>query len=280
MAEARVALAYFWRHGRWPSLASPRRFTEWVQWRKLHDRDPDLARLTDKLHSKRLAAGVLGEAMVIPTLWQGIELPRDPPWPMPFIVKANHGCNQFAVVRDLADYARARRAAPGWLRSAYGGWLDEWHYRAAHRSLLIEPYLGGADALPLDYKIYVFGGRPVIVQLHEGRGHAHRWSQYDLDWRPLSTGASVTPPPASLDAMIAAAKRLGAGIDFVRIDFYEIGGKPLFGEYCLYPGSGLDPFDPVGLDEWLGALWSVERPQAVSGRPDRAPAYGLSLSPR
>lgn len=258
LAEARVALTYVWRHRRLPSLATPRRFTDWVQWRKLHDRDPELARLTDKAHSKRFAAAALGEAMVIPTLWDGIELPREPAWPMPFIVKANHGCEQYIVVRDMADYRRALRRAPGWLRHAYGGWLDEWHYRSARRSLLVEPYLGPARGLPLDYKFYVFGGQAVMIQLHEGRGGVHRWSRYDLGWRPLSTGASPAPPPASLAEMIAAAEFLAHGRDFVRVDFYEVAGRPLFGEFCLFPGSGLDPFDPVELDDWLGDQWSAQ----------------------
>ena len=259
LALARVGVAYWWRHGHWPALANPRRFTEWVQWRKLNDRDADRARLTDKAHGKRIAAATLGDAFVIPTLWEGQSLPALAPWPMPFIVKANHGCGQFVVVRTHADYRRALRVAPKWLERFYGGWLDEWHYRAAKRALLVEPYISGIDALPIDYKVYVFGGRALMVQMHEGRGVCHRWSQYDRAWAPLSANAGATLPPQSLDAMLKAAERLGHGHDFLRVDFYELDGKPLFGEFCLYPGSGLDRFDPPSLDEWLGAQWRAER---------------------
>jgi hypothetical protein len=258
LRTARVGLNYGWRHRRWPMLAEPRRFTEWVQWRKLNDRDEARARLTDKLHGKGLAASVLGDDMVIPTLWQGCELPRLAPWPMPFIVKANHGCGQFVVVRNATDYTRARRQSPAWLRRAYGGWLDEWHYRVARRLLVVEPFIGRGGCFPLDYKIYVFSGRATMVQLHEGRGAAHRWSQFDCHWRALSNLASSAPPPASLQSMIAAAERLGQGHDFVRVDFYEVEGRALFGEFCLFPGSGLDPFDPPAIDEWLGDQWSAQ----------------------
>jgi len=257
LAAARVELFYAWRHRRLLGRDKPRRFTEWVQWRKLHDRDHDLALLTDKARSKAFVEAALGEAMVIPTLWEGDTLPPHPPWPMPFIVKANHGCGRFAVIRTCADYARARRRTPTWLVRPYGVMLDEWHYRAARRHLLVEPYIGEPDALPLDYKIYVFGGRAAMVQLHEDRAKAHRWSQYDLEWRQLSAQRSAAPPPASLDTMIAAAELLAEGRDFLRVDFYEVGGKPLFGEFCLYPGSGLDPFNPPIIDDWLGSLWSA-----------------------
>ena len=195
--------------------------------------------------------------------------------------QGNHGCGQFVVVRTLADYARAQREAPVWLGRAYGGWLDEWHYQAARRSILVEPYLGAIDVLPLDYKIYVFGGRAVMVQLHEGRAAKHRWHQYDRHWRPLSRQAGAASPPESLDTMLAAAEKLGDGHDFLRVDFYEIDGRPLFGEFCLYPGSGLDPFEPVELDHWLGAQWTAERPALSPAVHDWAPALAsLVRSPQ
>ena len=258
-ARARVGLLYCWRHGRWPALDHPQRFTEWVQWRKLNDRDPDRARMTDKAHSKRIVAVALGEDFVVPTLWEGARLPVVAPWPRPFVVKANHGCGQVVIVRSAADYRRARRVSQQWLGRAYGGWLDEWHYGGARRSILVEPFVGTTETLPIDYKIYVFGGRAQMVQVHEGRGKHHRWSQYDRSWRRVSSIAATASPPQSLKAMLSAAERLGQGHDFVRVDLYEIDGAPLFGEFCLYPGSGLDPFDPPMLDNWLGAHWTAQQ---------------------
>lgn len=255
----RVGIAYRWRHGNWPSLVNPKKFTEWVQWRKLNDRDLDRARMTDKAHSKRLAAAELGEDFIIPSLWQGNELPCTAAWPMPFIVKANHGCGQFVVVRNEEDYRRALKLAPRWIKRFYGSWLDEWHYRSADRSILVEPFISPSEALPVDYKIYVFGGRAVAVQVHEGRGVDHRWRQYDRCWRPLSRNADRGEAPASLAVMLDAAERLARDHDFIRVDFYEVDGRPLFGEFCLYPGSGLDPFNPPSIDAWLGAHWSAER---------------------
>lgn len=254
-ARWRVALAYRWRHGRWPDLDAPARFTEWVQWRKLNDRRQQLALLTDKAHAKSIAEARLAPEQSIPTLWLGEQLPDVAPWPMPFIVKANHGCGQFVVVRNGDDYEAAKAAAPRWLARAYGGWLDEWHYGAARRLVLVEPYIGGAD-LPLDYKVYVFGGRAALVQVHSERGARHRWSQYDLDWQPLSNDPIAVDAPDCLPAMIAAAEAMGEGETFVRVDFYCEGGALKFGEFCLYPGSGLDPFTPDQLDVDLGALWS------------------------
>ena len=277
--RARVGLVYRWRHGRWPALDRPQRFTEWVQWRKLNDRNLDRARLTDKAHSKRAAAAALGEDFVVPTLWEGATLPVVAPWPLPFVVKANHGCGQVVIVRSAADYRRARRVTLRWLGRAYGGWLDEWHYRAARRSILVEPFIGMTETLPIDYKIYVFGGRARMVQVHEGRGGRHRWSQYDRNWRLLSSTAATASAPHSLEAMLAAAEQLGQGHDFVRVDLYEIDGAPLFGEFCLYPGSGLDPFDPPTLDDWLGAHWTAQQSE-LQAIVDSGVAASIELVPQ
>ncbi|MEO7133830.1 MAG: ATP-grasp fold amidoligase family protein [Vicinamibacterales bacterium] len=253
-ARFRVALTYRWRHGRWPNLEAPRRFTEWVQWRKLNDRRLTLALLTDKALSKQIAEARLGKERTIPTLWLGKDLPEIAPWPMPFIVKANHGCGQFVVVKNEADYTQAKATAPQWLGKAYGGWLDEWHYGAARRLVLVEPYIGGAE-LPMDYKVYVFGGRAKLIQLHSGRERNHRWTQFDRDWRPLSRNPIDANAPTLLAEMLAAAEAMAENEAFLRVDFYCQGGALKFGEYCLYPGSGLDPFTPDTLDLVLGECW-------------------------
>lgn len=264
LARLRIRLTYWWRHGRLPDLDAPRSFTEWVQWRKLNERSLYLAAMTDKIASKAIVAGRLGAEWVVPTLWQGKEAPETPSWPTPFVIKASHGCNQYAIVRDIArDWPGVIARTRTWTGKNYGGWLDEWLYSHARPGLIVEPFIGTGDEPPNDYKVYVFGGSAEVVQVHTGRMSNHRWVQYDPRWNRLSNGEDC-PPPVGLEAMIIAAEALGQGHDFVRVDFYDVPGQPLFGEYCLYPGSGLDPFDPVALDDMLGDKWRAAR--AALGR--------------
>lgn len=260
LSQIRIGISFRWRHGRWPKLRNPQTFNEHVQWRKLNDRNEQLARLTDKLAGKDLARTRLGAGAVVPTLWTGVLLPELPPAPLPLVLKANHGCNQSVIVRSQADWRRARRIAPRWLGAPYGGWLDEWHYCRARRTLLVEPLLGDGEALPLDYKVHVIRGRAEVMQVHLDRAdrRRHRWVQLDRQWNRLSSpdGHSLPERPRTLQAMLDAAEQLAHGFDALRVDFYEIDGAMLFGEFCLFPGSGLDPFGPVELDARLGALWS------------------------
>ena len=256
MRMARIEATYLFRHRRFARIRRPVRFTEFVQWRKLFEPVAPMAGWIDKQQAKMRAAALLGEDWSVPTLWSGSELPVRPPAPLPLMVKARHGCNQYQPVHTEADWQKARRRSRGWMRAPYGTWLDERAYRDVPRGILVEPLLGGTG-LPRDYKIYVFAGRAACIQIHVDRAADHRWVQMRLDGTPLSRvqGGEVPGLPVSLDAMIAAAEQLAADFSFARADFYEIAGKPLFGELSFFPGSGLDPFDPDELDFQLGTLW-------------------------
>ncbi len=255
-ALLRINLTYAWRHRRLPKLTAPTLFTELVQQRKLHDRNPRLPLMADKIAAKAEVAARLGRDWIVPTLWSGQALPAESIWAQPIVVKSRHGCNQNAFVHDARrDWAAIRDRTNRWMRTSYGGWLDEWLYEHIPRGLLIEPFIGQDRRLPIDYKIYVFGGQATHVQVHLDRASRHRWIMHDIDWRPSNRSAPVVPPPSGFAAMVAAAEELGRGVDFVRVDFYQPGQRPLFGEMSFYPGSGLDPFDPPSLDAELGALW-------------------------
>ena len=261
----RVQITYFWRHGRLADIADPRLLTEHIQRRKLHERDMRFVRLADKLAVKDHVAACLGARWLIPTLWRGIRLPPQPAWSMPFVVKSRHGCGHFRIVRDAADYRRACRLSKKWMRSTYGIWLDEWLYARIPRGLLVEPFIGDGDRLPIDYKLFVFGGRARFVQVHLDRAGNHRWLVFDMDWRRVSPASADADPqrPNSLGQMIAAAEALAQNFDFVRADFYEVDGKPLFGELTFYPGSGLERVEPAALDEIMGQYWTEARAVSV-----------------
>lgn len=269
-AQLRLHLTYLWQHGRALHLHAPQRFTEWVQHRKLHDRDPRLPGLVDKVAVKELVTSALGPDWVIPTLWQGSVLPDQPPAPLPLVVKARHGCGHVAFVRTPAEWDAAYLKAACWIGVRYGRWLDEWAYASVPPGLLIEPYLGNGEELPIDYKLFVFGGRVAFVQVHLERATAHRWIVMDRNWVRASPPTCDPNPerPSTLEKLIAGAERLARGHHFLRIDCYEVAGRPLFGEVTVYPGSGLLPVVPASLDRYMGALWRQAREELQNAEPE------------
>jgi hypothetical protein len=258
--RAGIRLSYWWRHGRLPDLDEPRLFTEWIQYRKLNDRDPRMPELADKLAVKAWVAAQIGPSWVIPTLWHGAELPSKAIWQMPFVVKARHGCNQTRFVfEENADWRRVRRDSARWMKSRYGAWLSEWLYGQIPRGLLVEPFVGNGPTLPIDYKFFVFNGQVEYVQVHLERAGRHRWIVLDRNWRRVSGPSDDADParPNALARMMTAAETLGRGFTFVRVDLYDGVKGPLFGEMTFYPGSGLDRFDPIPLDARMGSDWRL-----------------------
>lgn len=264
-APAGVSIHYFLHQKRLPKIKSPDRFSEKVIRRKLRDRNPAMPVLADKIEAKKFVADALGPEFVIPTIWHGSSLPprleRD--WPSPFVIKAAHGSgsNHFVFSDAPPDWVAIEEKCTAWLRTQHARWAGEWLYTQIPPRLLVEPYLSDTDTLPIDYKCFVFGGKVHYIQVDTGRSTNHRRTFFSPDWKrqefsmgyPLDEGE--IPPPSSLAEIIKAAEALGAEWPFVRIDFYDIHGKPKFGEFTFYPDSGVAVFNPDKYDEILGSLW-------------------------
>lgn len=258
LARLRIRLCYLVRQHKLVNLDAPTSFNELVQRRKLQNRDMRMISLADKVAVKAYVAEALGNDWVIPTIWHGTEMPAKPDWPIPFVIKPRHGCNQNIFIRDHdPDWKRIRARTAKWGETAYGKWLDEWLYAHIPRGILVEPFIGDHGQLPLDYKIFVFGGVATHVQVHLDREAGHRWIVFDRNWNRVSaqTPDADPLPPKSIQRMLDAAETLGRGFHFVRCDFYEVSGTPLFGEMTFYPGSGLDKFNPPSLDAEFGQYW-------------------------
>src|SRR6185503_15515690 len=150
------------------------------------------------------------------------------------------------------------RLAQRWLASDFSIVGREWSYRNIRRAVFAEELLRGDDRQsPIDYKLFVFGGKVRLIQVDRDRFTHHTQVLYDAQWRPVDGTVKAAPgsplaPPASLAAMIAGAEALSLGVDFVRVDLYDVAGTPYFGELTHYPNKGLSRFDPPSLDRRLG----------------------------
>ena len=270
----RRALLYRRAYGRLPDRRHPRRFSEKLDWRMLHDRRPQLVEACDKLASKDVARAAGVESARL--LWSGTDVAElagvdlGERW----VLKPNHRSGGIVHLGEGP-------ADPAQLADVVRGWLDpssdelrtgEWAYSGARRLLLAEERLGAPGADLEDWKFHVVGGEPVLVQAHHGRFTEHRVRYYRPDWTPTEvTGAAplgaLVPPPPHLAEMLEAAARLGAGWDYVRVDLYDLPEGVRFGELTVYPGSGLTDFL---VDDWLdlelGDLWELPVSASTAAR--------------
>lgn len=264
-----LSIRYYRRFGRWPALKPPAAFSEHLLAFKLASRgDARLPVMSDKVAVKAWVAERLGERYVIPTLWSGATLPprEDRIWPMPYVMKSAHGSAQTIFVRDEADqrWDEIEARCAGWLDvdEGYGRQDREWHYAAIRPQIIVEPLIGEDGVPPPDFKFFTFAGQVGMIEVDICRFSTHRRYLFDRNWEPMPfhfkvlPGPDPLPRPANLDRMIELAERAAAGLDFVRVDFYDTRGGIFFGEATFFPAGGNGRFIPPEADFVVGKIWT------------------------
>ena len=257
--EKLLRLRYKEKFGKEPDLENPQTLNEKVMWLMLHADDRRWSELADKYrvreYVKQCGLGhMLNELYAVWHSAEEIDL-DDPRLPESFVMKPNNGYGDIVLVRNrkTANRKAILRRMSDSMRHRFGRKSGEWHYRAikpciiAQRPLPADPALGST---PVDYKFYCFDGEPRYCQGSDERptpGHATKELYDARTWEDLGryvrhTGDAPVrqriPRPESLDEMLKAAERLSAGFRMVRVDFYEVEGRPVFGEMTFTPAAG------------------------------------------
>lgn len=265
---ARIAIedTYFEAFGRRPELRNPRRYSEKLQWQKLHDHNPLYHVLADKAEVKNYVAGKIGQEYLIPTIgvWDSPEKIDWDALPSRFVLKCTHDSGSTIICDDKSSFDK--KAASDKLSSAlkrnYYRRFREWSYKGLRPRIIAEQYMGSDIA---DYKFFCFHGKPQLMFVATERNSAEetKFDFFDMDYRHLDfrnghPNALQRPEaPAAFAQMKELAARLAEGLDQVRIDLYEIEGRIYFGEYTFYHWSGFMPFDPDSADEWMGDFYNI-----------------------
>jgi hypothetical protein len=258
-------LQYYRYHKLWANLDNPKTLNEHLAARKIawtgpHS-DPRLIMLSDKIAVKEHVARVLGPEWVTPTLWRGKDLNDCPSLPFPYVIKVNHGSDRNIFVYGPDDLIGAKEQCDIWLAGRTAWRLAEEWYNHIEPKIFIEPFIGDDGQAPVDYKLFCFENDIPCIQIDTARFTDHRRCFYDEHWKKLDFGhyypleTEELPRPPNLDQILAAARTLAQGFEFVRIDFYDKPSGPLFGEMTFSPTSGFGAFRPPSTDAWLGTFW-------------------------
>jgi hypothetical protein len=256
--------AIFWaNYRRSLHLDAPRTFNEKVNWRIVNDRRAVLATFSSKVASKKWARDRCATLAVPRTLWHGTDLGKlaTVEIPGPWVLKTSHRSGLVIFGDGPVDVESMTRATRGWLRRRLLREGRQWAYSRVTPEFILEERIGHTDEVPNDYKFFVFDGQVHLVQVDRGRFGQQVRNLYSPTWEELPytytwPAGPPIPPPATLPEMLHAASTLGEGIDFVRVDLFDVDGVVYFGELTVYPGGGLSHW-PVELDEWLGQHWRL-----------------------
>ena len=185
-------------------------------------------------------------------------------FPSRFVLKANHGSG-WNYIHHGGQWNQRRlvQLSRRWLNSNYGRLMEEWCYKDIQPRVFCEEHLGTDDGSPTDYKFFCFSGTARFIEADFDRYSSHKRNIYDRDWNLLDVQHKYPPKlgaqaaPRNLAQMIAIAERLSDGVDFVRVDLYDLGDRVVFGELTNYPAAGVGIFNPQEWDATFGSYWSL-----------------------
>ena len=177
------------------------------------------------------------------------------------ILKPTHMSGKVLIIehrRRLTD--EELRQVERWCKLDFYQLTREPVYKGLTPRLILEPLLRDECGLPVsDFKIFMIGDRPLMIQLDRNRHTDHIQQHYSPDWELLDFKLNYPrskdpfPRPAQLDAALKAASDLARPFPSCRVDLYLLpDGAVKAGEVTIFPNAGMGRFSPVEADFELG----------------------------
>ena len=222
-----------------------------------------MVKLVDKYEVKKYVEEKIGGEYVIPTInvYNTFDEIDFSALPTKFVLKCTHdsGGNVICKDKDLLDKNAAREKIGNSLRKNFYYLMREWPYKYVKPRVLAEVFIAEAGHEDLiDYKFFCFNGIPRYCQVITNRSTNEAIDFFDENWvhqdfvglNPACKNNPMCknmPRPKNYDTMLELAQSLALDFPFVRVDFYNVGGKIYFGEMTFFPAGGFGGFTP---DEW------------------------------
>lgn len=237
-----------WKH--------PVDFNEKINWLKLYSDTSLWTLCADKYKVREYIEHKGYKNLLVPLLgkWDSAEEIDLDKLPNEFVLKTNHGSGDVIVVENKSEinFDEVRKVLNKNLKTPYGKYQGESHYLDIPPCIIAEPLLeqkSSASSSIIDYKIICFDGKPYCTLCFFNRKDGHYdFELHDLNWQShpeclvfndhSRDGKGVILKPLSYDLMLKAASDLSKGFPQVRVDFYEIDGKPLLSELTFTTTGG------------------------------------------
>lgn len=234
-------------------LDHPRTFNEKLQWCKLHYHNPVLTTLVDKYDVRSFVRERIGDEYLVPLygVYDSVEEIDIDELPEKFVLKCTHDSQSTIVCTDKSrfDFEVAKKRLRTALQRNWYWQGREWAYKDITPRVVAEAYLDEPGRqTPTDYKFYCFDGKAALVQTDADRFTAHDMQYFTPCWEQRGdinhevSKRTPTEKPKNYGLMLEIAEKLASGLPHVRVDLYNITGKPYFGEMTFYTGGGFDPF--------------------------------------
>lgn len=266
-----IKMQYRIKTGRKLNLKKPIRYSEKLQWYKLYYRNENMRRCCDKYEVRKYVSehgfeGILNDCYGV---YDNVD---DIDWkslPSKFVLKDTLGGGGRSIIivedKDKLDIELANKIMKKWLNINYKkkNMGREWNYVGKKHRIIIERYLinDSTNDLP-DYKFFCFNGQVFCSYMMENYTMHHDKGVLgflDKDFNLLKAHRTDFAPmtkqpikPINYEKMVEIAEVLSKEFPHVRVDFYNLNGKIIFGEMTFFNASGYVMFDPDSFDFEMG----------------------------
>lgn len=268
---AKVHYEYF--SGEPLDLENPVDFNAKIEWYKVFFRPRILNTLVDKYEVRAFIKDAIGEQYLndIYGVYDDVDDIDFETLPNKFVIKATHSSGHNIIVTDKSsmNLTQVRKKLKKWLKvNQYFRMGQEWAYKDVKHRYIIEKFLKEDDKTSLvDYKYYCFNGKPIFIDVHLNREEDHKQGCFDLDFDLLPFGKSKSyksissdlKKPSNLDEMTQLAEVLATDLPFVRVDFYSVNGRTVFGEMTFYPSDARKKFYPENYNKEIGGYMKLPK---------------------
>lgn len=247
------------------NLKKPQTYNQKLNWLKVYYRNPILPKLADKYEVKDYVRQIIGDEYMIKTygVWNSFDEINFNALPSQFVLKTTHDSGGIVICKDKTQFnlKKAKEKLEKHFKNNLYYSHREWHYKNIKPRIIAEEFLVDESKTELkDYKFFCFNGEAKAMFIATGRQTGDtRFDFYDIAFNHLDLiqGHKQSDKPAkkpeNYDLMVALSQKLSKGFPHVRIDFYNINGKILFGEYTFFHYAGAVPFEPIEWDYKFGS---------------------------
>jgi hypothetical protein len=261
---------YLSKRGRLPNMTRPETFDEKLIWLLLYWKHPLKVTCSDKFAvreyiSKQGFGDMLPRIFGVYQSVSEIDLAK---LPERFVLKGTHGSgfNLFCTDKAAFDWPAAKQKMDHWLKQDISYIAGETHYSEVPPRIICEEHLGDENGnVPDDYKLFCFNGKVHCTMVCTDRfaKEGVKFDFFDSEFAaalPYGQSAQMNKrivKPEGYDRMKAVAEILSRPFPFVRVDFYDVNGRVVFGELTFTPNGCVDRDYTESAQRTLGGLISL-----------------------
>lgn len=259
--KSALYLIYFRGYKKILDLKNPKTWGEKIQWLKLYGGLEELSPYVDKYEVRNYVKNTIGEEYLneLIGVYDDVESINFDKLPNEFVLKSTNGSGTVLICNNKKnfDIIKAKKVMKCWLKDKnYYKEKKEFQYKNIKNRIIIEKYLQNKNNSLTDYKFYCFNGKVEYYAIFYDRYTNKSIDIYDKDNNKIKDAKVCNIPNSNyeiedyhiIEKMKKLSEKLSKIFSCVRVDFYCIDDKPIFGELTFTDGAGSDPWNPKNFD--------------------------------